>query len=248
MRAEEALRLGETAAGTAALEQARKLISQGRYDLAVKQLDYVMGLTRVPQLVADARRELGDTYQKWLDRLLQQKQQLETRMTQINENAEKARQGVQQAEGQARTAQNAARTALATARNADATYQGLGTSGTPSAQAPNAVAQARRQLDKLLTEIAGLQQELLAVNRTLAFVQPRARVYSTQLTLQTTAPASSGSPTGGVITTAQQSVKLGQPYEPPLLTGIAQFFRDYWGFLAVGLLVALWALSRLTKG
>lgn len=247
MPAEEALQRAETEQAAAALDQAHRLIAQQRYELAARQLNPILTLTRAPRQVAEARALLGVAYHKWFEQLQQQKQELDNRLAQASNRLETARARLQQPAAAAPEARGPLARARAVASQAQGDYQALGSGAGAPSRDQAATVQARLELEQAQAELVSLQQQQETLSRLLAFVEPRARIYGGPLPV--TASTSDVSPAASkTAVSAAAATKLAEPYEPPLMETMMNWFRDYWMFLAAGVLVVLWALGRLTKG
>ena len=108
--------------GQQLLQQARLLISRGRFESAVQQLQLVVHMDEQPELVSQAKPLFDSACEQALRLLNQQRQKLEGQVASARQRVQQARQALSQAEASPQQAtngnsQSTAQTAVNSARN-----------------------------------------------------------------------------------------------------------------------------------
>lgn len=238
--AAEGARLAERERGQQLLQQSRLLVSQGRLESAIQQLEKVRSLSAQPDLVSQARTLLVSALQQTIASLDRQRQQLETDVASAQQWVNRAQQAVNTAEGaQAKTPSSG----LTTRQPAplSAPYQAMGGDSQFVVQNQTAVnnargdlAQAQAYLNQTRSQMDDVTQKLGALRTRASTVEARWGITETG-NAETAKTQPAASPTSTV-------------KSPDVLAGTTSWIRDNWTYMAVGLLVLLFLLSRLVKG
>jgi tetratricopeptide (TPR) repeat protein len=142
------------------LQQARVLISQGRFESAVQQLQLVVHMDEQPELVSQAKPLFDSACQQAASLLNQQRQKLEGDVLSLRQRVERARRALSQAEA----------------------LQPPATNGNPPSIAQAAVESARTELDSAQNHLAQVASQLDDVVLRLITLKSQA---SAPMTVQT---------------------------------------------------------------
>jgi hypothetical protein len=236
--AEEGARLAEHERGQQLLAQSRTLISQGRLESAIQQLQMVLSLTAQPELASQARTLLASTFQQSITLLDRQRQQLETDVASAQQSVDRAQQAVNAAEGAAKQSTSNGQS-LGKGAPLTSSYQALGGDSQSFVQNQTTINTARGNLAQAQSYLSTTRSQLDGVVQKLAAVRSQ----------QSTAEAKWG------IVAGSETAKAQPPVSPPVVTkspdvlvGTAAWLKNNWVFMAVALVILLFLLSRLMKG
>jgi hypothetical protein len=239
--AAEGIRRAERERGQQLLQQSRLLISQGRLETAIQQLEKVLSLSAQPDLVSQAKPLLASALQQAITSLDRQRQQLETDVASAQQWVDRAQQSVNTAEASAKQPTSNVQS-LGKAAPVGSSYRALGDNSQSFVQNQTAINAARGNLAQAQSYLNQARSQLNDVVQKLATLQSRA----------STVEARWGIAVGGGTTDTTQPQPPAPPptpaKSPEVLVGTADWVKNNWAFMAVGLLVLLFLLSRLIRG
>lgn len=239
--AAEGIRRAERERGLLLLQQGRLLISQSRPESAIQQLEKVLSLSAQPDLVSQAKPLLASALQQAITSLDRQRQQLETDVASAQQWVDRAQQSVNTAEASAKQPTSNVQS-LGKAAPVGSSYRALGDDSQSFVQNQTAINAARGNLVQAQSYLNQARSQLNDVVQKLATLQSRA----------STVEARWGIAVGGGNADTTQTQPPAPPptpaKSPDVLVGTADWVKNNWAFMAVGLLVLLFLLSRLIKG
>ncbi|MGD0058121.1 MAG: hypothetical protein ABSD58_01755 [Verrucomicrobiia bacterium] len=243
--AAEGTRLAEHERGQQLLTQSRWLISQGRLESAIQQLQAVLSLSSQPDLVSQARTLLASAFQQTITSLDHQRQQLEGDVASARQWVDRAQQAVNTAEGSRKQPTSNVQS-LGKAAPLTSLHQSLGSGDSQSfvqnQAAVNAardnLAQAQSYLDQTRSQLDDVVQKLAALRSRASTVEAKWGIVAGGGNSDTTKAQPAGSSPSSSATTNS----------PDVLVGTVAWLKNNWVFMAVGLVVLLFLLSRLIKG
>ena len=229
--------------GQRMLQEARLLVSHGRLESAIQQLQQVVRMNGQPELVSQAKPLLASASQMAGTLLEQQRQQLENdvssaqqRVTQVNQTLSQALAAQQQAASSGQS--------LSTFRTSQgvASYRAMGAGSQAFVQTQTAVNRARDDCELAQSHLEQLKSQLNVVAQKLATLKSTAPtehvVASADQPANSPPPAASASaPTSPVIADL-----------PGPLTDIIVWMRKNYVALAIIGLGLVYAMSRFAKG
>jgi chromosome segregation ATPase len=238
--AAEGARLAERERGQQLLAQSRWLISQGRLETAIQQLEKVLSLSAQPDLVSQAKPLLVSAFQQEIASLDRQRQQLETGVASAQQWVDRAQQSVNTAEASAKQPTSNVQS-LGKAAPVGSSYQALGGNSQSFVQNQTAINAARGNLAQAQSYLSQTRSHLDGVVQKLAVERSQA----------STVEAKWGIVAGGSADTTKTQPAASPPTTgrfPDVLVGTAAWLKNNWVFMAVGLVVLVFLLSRLIKG
>ncbi len=238
--AAEGARLAEHERGQQLLQQSRWLISQGRLDSAIQELEKVLSLSTQPDLVSQAKTLLASAFQQTITSLERQKQQRESDVASAQQWVDRAQQVANTAEASASQAPSSAQS-LGGPKPVGSSYHALGGDSQSFvqnrtavnaargnlAQAQSCLDQARSQLDDTVKKLAALQSQASTVEAKWGIVAVGRNVETIK------------APTAAVPSTTNKP--------PDVFAGAGAWVKNNWVYMAMVLFVLLYALSRLVK-
>jgi hypothetical protein len=239
--AAEGARLAEHERGQQLLQQSRWLISQGRLDSAIQQLEKVLSLSTQPELVSQARTLLASAFQQTITSLDRQRQQLETDTASAQQRVDRAQQAVNAAEGSLKQPTSNVQS-LGRSAPLSSSYQALGGNSPSFVQNQTAVnaaradfAQAQSDLNQTRSQLDDVVQKLTALRSRASTVEAKWGIVAGGDNSETAKaqPAASPSTVGN---------------SPDVLVGTVAWVKNNWIFMAAGLFVLLFLLARVIKG
>jgi hypothetical protein len=237
----EGARLAERERGQQLLQQSRRLISQGRLETALRQLEIVLSMSAQPDLVSQARTLLASAFQQTIASLDRQRQQLETDVASAQQWVGRAQQAANTAEGSLKQTPGNAQS-FGKAAPLTSSYRALGGDSQSFVQNQTAVNAARGDFAQAQSCLNQTRSQLDDVVQKLAALRSRA----------STDEAKWGIVAGGGSAVATKTQTAASPptttKSPDVLVGTAAWAKNNWVFMAVGLLVLLFLLSRVIKG
>jgi tetratricopeptide (TPR) repeat protein len=228
--------------GQRLLQDARSLISHGRFESAIQQLQQVVHMNGQPELVSQAKPLLASACQMAATLLEQQRQQLEKDVSSAQQRLEQANQALNQATASQQQAASSAQP-LGTPRSAHGdSYQALGASSQSFMQAQMAVNKAHTDHESAQNHLEQLKSQLDVVTQKLtALKSPALAEYVV---------ASAGPPTNG----APPAASAPAPTSPaiadlpgPVADIVSWAKKNYVALVIIGL-VLVYVMSRITKG
>jgi hypothetical protein len=239
--AAEGARLAEHERGQQLLQQSRSLISQGRLDTAIQQLEKVLCLSTQPDLVSQAKTLLVSAFQQAVTSLGRQKQQLESDVASAQQWVDRAQQAVNTAETSANQAPSNA-PSLGRPAPVGSSYHALGGDSQSFVQNRTAVNTARSNLAQAQGCLNQTKSQLDDTVKKLAELQSRA----------STVEAKWGIAAGGGNADTAKAQPAVAPSTtnngPDVFAGAGAWVKNNWVYMAVVLFVLLYVLSRLLKG
>jgi hypothetical protein len=235
--AAEGARLAQRERGQQLLAQSRWLISRGRLETAIQQLQSVLSLSAQPDLVSQAKPLLVSAFQQEITALDRQRQQLETDVASAQRAVDRAQQAVSTAEGQLKQTPSNAQS-LGRAAPVGSSYQALGGDSQSFVQNQTAVNAARGNLAQAQSYLNQSRSRLDDTVQKLAALRSRA----------STVEAKWGIAAGGNAEITKTQPAASPPASPDVLVGAATWVKNNWVYMAMGLFVLLFLLSRLIKG
>jgi hypothetical protein len=235
--AAEGARLAQQERAQQLLRQSRRQISQGRFDPAIRQLQSVLSMSTQPELVSQARSLLVSAFQQETAVLDRQRNQLEADISSAQGRVDHAQQAVNAAEASLNQSVNS-RQSFARPAPVGSLRQTLGGGAQSSVQNQNAVDAARTTLAIEQGNLDQARSQLNDVVQKLAALKSQA----------STIGARWGIDLGGARPVAASSPPPTTSSSPDLLVGLANWVRNDWMYMAAGLLVLLFLLSRAIRG
>jgi hypothetical protein len=236
MPAAEGARLAEHERGVVLLQQSRSLISQGRLDTAIQQLEKVISLSTQPDLASQAKTLLASAFQQAITSLDHQRQQLETDVASAQQSVDRSQQAVNTAEGSAKpptsNVQSFGRPAPV------GSYQALGGDSQSFVQNQTAINTAHGNLTQAQNYLNQTRGQLDDVVQKLGALRSRASTVEAKWGI-VAAGTTDAKPTVSSTTTDRS---------PDVLVGSAAWLKNNWVYMAMALVVLLFLLSRLIKG
>lgn len=237
---EEGARLAEHERGERLLEQCQWLISRGRFEAAIQQLQTVRSLSAQPDLIARAKPQLASAFRQEINSLERQRQQLEADAVSAQQWVDRAQQAVNTAEGSGKSptsnVQSLGRSAPATP-----SYRAMGDGSQSVVQNQNAVNAARGNLAQAQSYLNQTRSQLDEIGQKIAAVQSQASTLEAKWGIT----AGGGNP---------EIAKVQPPSSPPatvpspeILVGFSAWLKNYWAYMAGALVVLLFLLTRLIK-
>ena len=193
--------------GQQLLQQARLLISQGRFESAIQPLQLVVHMDGQPELVSQAKPLLDSAYQKAVSLVDQRRQKLEGDVSSARQRVEQARQALSEAEAlQLASGVNSqsmvqAQTAVDNARN-------------DLSSAQNHLGQIKSQLDSVALRLVTLKSQASATTVEVPKAQPAP------------APAASTDTLTDIVTWAKKNWAGMAVIALALLFLLSRFFKD----------------------
>jgi hypothetical protein len=238
--AAEGMRLAEGERGQQLLQQSRRLISQGRLEIAIQELEKVLPLTAQPDLVSQARTLLASTFQQTITSLNSQRQQLEADVASAQQRVNQAQQAVNSAEGPLRQSTGNGQS-LGRPSPVGSSYQALGANSQSFVQDQTSLNNARNNLANEQGSLDQAKGQLDNVVKKLAAIQSQASTMETRWGI---APGNANSGIANAPPTAVSPAAN----SPDVLVGLATWFHNNWIFMLAGGLVLLFLLSRFVTG
>ncbi|HVM61500.1 MAG TPA: hypothetical protein VMV72_11610 [Verrucomicrobiae bacterium] len=235
--AAEGLRLAKNERCEKSLQKGRWSISQGQFESAIQELLFVLTQSEQAAQVAQAKPLVAVAFQKEIDQLDHQKQQLEADVPSAQQRVDQAQHAFDSAEASLKQAmgnhQSFAGPAPVGSRN-----QTLGGNSQAIVQNQVSVNAARRTLANEQANLDQMRYQLEAVTHRLAAVRSQASTTEARWGISPpSAVANAASPPPTVKTAA-----------PDVLVGTTTWVRNNWVIMAGALLVFLFVLSRIIKG
>ena len=242
--AAEGARLAERERGQQLLQQSRWLISQGRHETAIQQLQKVLSLSSQPDLVLQARTLLASAFQQAITSLDRQRQQLEADVSSAQRRVDRAQQAVNAAEASLRPAAGIGQS-LGRPAPVGSPHQVLGANAQSFVQDEASVNNARNDLaneegylDQAKNQLDGVVQKLVAIQSQASTVETRWGI----------ALGNANSGTANTRPIAASPTSPSAANSPDVLVGLIAWVRNNWVFMVAGGLVLLFLLSRFVKG
>ena len=241
--AEEVAHAMEHERGQQMLQQAQALISQGRIESAIQQLQAVVHLTGQPDLVSRARPLLASACQMAMTLLDQQRQQLEGDVSTTQERVDQANQALVQAVASQQQAMNSVQP-LGTVRDAhsSSSFQAMGAGSQAFVQAQTAVNKARSDRDAAQNHLEQVRSQLEVAKQKLAAMKSLA--LAEHVVASADHPATNGSPAASA--TAPTSPVIADLPGP--LAEIVRWVKTNYVALAIIGLGLIYVMSRFAKG
>ena len=229
--------------GEQMLQQGHAALARGSFDLAIQQLRPILSMKELPELVSQARELLTSAYQQSYAPLVRQQEALQNEIPSAQQRADQAAQAFNQAEASLRQSSGSGQ-AFAGPHDANggSSYQAMGGNAHQVFQDQNAVNQAQGDFSAAQGHLAEIQRQLVSVKERMTALQSQASA----LGIQVTGSAPTVAPAGVPAQPAAASSASGDSV--PVLTGMADWMRNNWPILVGAALVAVYLLSRLTKG
>jgi hypothetical protein len=248
--AAEATRLAERDQASQSLLESRSLLSSRKDgEGAVRRLEPIMSMTNEPDLIAEARPLLASAYQLAVETLDQQRHQLEAELSSTQQRVDHASQTLAQkiaSLNDARKREQALNTSDGSAQG-DGSAQAMDGGAQSFVQAQTAVSSNRSELSSAKDRQTQLHDQLTLVTRKLTLLQSQATAMGIQL--QTSTGSSTASPGKAQGQTAVPSPATPtNANSPDVLVSILTWTKNYWMVLPLVVIVAIFLLSRLTKG
>jgi hypothetical protein len=237
MPAAEGARLAEHERGVLLLQQSRSLISQGRLDTAIQQLEKVLSLSTQPDLAAQAKTLLASAFQQAITSLDHQRQQLETDVASAQQWVDRSQQAVNAADGSTKQPTSNVQS-FGRPTPVGSSYQALGGDSQSFVQNQTAVNTTRATLAQAQSYLSQTRGQLDGVVQKLAALRTRASTVEAKWGI-VAAGASDAQPAVSSTTTNRS---------PDVLVGTAAWLKNNWVYMAMALVVLLFLLSRLIKG
>ena len=229
--------------GEQMLQQGRAALAHGSFDLAIQQLRPILSMKELPELVTQARELLTSAYQQSYTPLAHQQESLQNEIPSAQQHADQAAQSLNQATTSLRqTSSSGSSFSGPRDANGGASYQSMGGNAQQVFQNQNAVNQAQSDFSAAQGHLAELQSQLAVVKERMTALQTQAWALGIPVTgsAQPVAPA--------IVSTQPPTSAPASGDSAPVLTGMADWMRNNWPILAGAGLVAIYLLSRLTKG
>ena len=234
--AAEGARLAQQERGQQLLQQSRWLISQGRFDSAIQQLQSVLSLSAQPDLVSQARPLVASAFQQETALLDRQRQQLEADVSSAQPRVDRARQAVTEAEASLRQAMSNGQS-LGRPAPVGSTHQTLGGNVQSFVQNQASVNAARSTLAIEQRTLDQAKDQLNVVVQKLAALRSQA----------STIEARWGIDLGNARPAAASPALPAAAKSPDMLVGLTTWVQNNWIYMAVGAFVLLFLFSRLIK-
>ncbi|MGO9245113.1 MAG: hypothetical protein ACLP0A_07000 [Verrucomicrobiia bacterium] len=239
--AAEGVRLAEREQGQQLLQQSRWLISQGRFEAAIQQLQKVLSLSSQPDFVVQSRTLLASAFQQAITSLDRQRQQLEADVSSAQQRVDRAQQAVNAAEASLRPATGKGQS-LGRPAPVGSSYRALGANAQSFVQDQTSVDNARNDL---ANEQGYLDQAKNQLNNT---VQKVAALQSQASTVEARWGIAPGNANSGIANNRPTTASPATANSPDILVGLMTWVRNNWIFMVAGGLVLLFLLSRFVKG
>ncbi|HTS17653.1 MAG TPA: hypothetical protein VMP11_08780 [Verrucomicrobiae bacterium] len=236
MPAAEGMRLALRERGERSLQRSRWFISQGRFDSAIQELQSVLAVSGQPELVSKAKSMLAVAYQKSIEELDRQRQELETDVSSSQQRVGQDQQALNSAEASLRQAASN-RQSFAGPSPVGSLNPTLGSNAQAINQSQASVNSARSSLVNEQRHLDQAKYELNAATQKLATLRSQESAAQARWGISTAPSPASASPVAAVNTNT-----------PDVLVGTAAWVRNNWVIMAVVALVLLFILSRIIKG
>jgi hypothetical protein len=248
--ADEAERLTAQERAQTLLQQAQTLLAAKQFGQAIERLDQIIISKTMPGMTEVATRLRTEAYQQWYVMLTEQKKKLEEEIPATERAIADAQKRIERAQAAMRGAgsggfKSSGGTSGGSSKmskkggavggsSGDVTKMGGGgTAGTSQAVSELGVAQAEKV--KLETQLPVLRAQLEDIKRLLPQMQTKAREAGIEVVsavaTATVAVATAPPPASG-------------PAEDDLLGNIAEWFKKYWPYAAVGFVIVLWYVTK----
>ncbi len=233
------------------LQQVNAALANRRYDIAVPLLDKLLASNTPSNLVTTAQEMRVKAYQDWLQSLEQSLARLEDMSVSNSTTIAAAKEQLDKAHNALRAASQKASGSSFKQSGQDTGGGKRRTRGKGGGSAPrmgqlsDAVQHDMEEVANREKKLADLERKQADLNMQLASVRhilPQVQTRMTELGIEA-AP---------VVTTTKVSTQTEPPPPPPpppppekdLLTQIADCAKKYWLFVAGGLLLVIWIISR----
>lgn len=217
MSAAEAAKLIDQDRAKRLLQQGQAMISNGRYDEAVKYFDNLSQTSQDPQIVAEARRLKAESYQRWLDALNREKQRIDEEIQSAQDRMTRAQQAKDRAQANLSKVGG----------DGDVHRMGANAFTFEVARADSEAKVAQKQVDQLHKNLTAVQQLVTNVQARAAPPPPPAS-GPTSTVARATPPQTTSAADGVTMTDA-----------------VMAWMKRYWMFVVGGLVIGLWLIGRL---
>ena len=236
LAAADAASLSQKDRAAQSLQQARNLIAQGQFKLALDRLAAMSAVEAPRELIAERRQLQSEAHRLWVASLESQHQQLETEIQTTKEVIARS----QDTRSRAESAYNQARNNL---QNADKRV--LGDSAVMT-QALGDLTRAQKELSDAQSRLSRLQERLDFTARTLTDVRRSSDAFAAAFPAPP-APTESSSPptTAPPATSPPAPAPVSAPPPLTVLESVVSWLSKNWIYVGVGVLVAIWAVTRL---
>jgi hypothetical protein len=224
------------------LQDGRASLARGNPELAIRQLRPILSLSGQTGLVSQAKALLNSAYQQSFTPLNHQLQQLPGEIASAQQRVDQAQQAVNQADTSMKQSMNTG-PALGTVQdvNGGTSYRTMGGNSQQVFQNQTVLNKAQGDLSSAQSQLMELQRQLAVMKQRMTALQGQASALGIQLSegaATTVSPVAGGSAPSAPITADA----------PPVLSGIIIWIKEKWWLLVAAGLVAVFLLSRLTKG
>ncbi len=225
--------------GQRLLREARSLISHGRFDTAIQQLQHVVHMNGQPALVSQAKPLLASACQMDVTLLEQQRQQLEGDVSSAQQRVERVNQALSQAvAAQQQAASSGQSLGAPQPAQGGTSYHALGSGSQAFVQTQTAVNKARSDRESAQNHLEQVRSQLDVVTQKLATLKSLATAEHVEASTNAEQPAASApTPTSPVIADL-----------PGPLADIVTWVRKNYVALAIVGLGLIYAMSRFAKG
>jgi hypothetical protein len=218
--------------GQQLLQQARTLISHGDVEAAIQQLQPVLRMDSQPELVSQARSLLPSAYERAINTLSQEQQQLSTDVATTQQRVDQAHQALTQAEASRKQAMTSGQP-LGVTEHDPATYQPIGAGTQPAYQAQTAIIKARSDLNAAMSHLDYAKSQLETVAHKLTVLRSQAA----SVTPATTTPQ----------TAKSQPAPLPSANSPDVLAGLMTWVKKNWIGMTMIVLAIIFLITRFAK-
>ena len=229
--------------GQRLLLEARALISRGRFESAIQQLQQVAHMNGQPELVSQAKPLLASACQMAVTLLEQQRQQLEGDVSSAQQRVERVNQALSQAVAAQQQATSSA-PSLGTPRDTrgDSSYHALGTGSQAFVQTQTAVNKARSDRESAQNHLEQLKSQLDVVTQKLTALKSLATAEHVE------APASQPTNNSPPAASAPAPTLPASADLPGPLADIVNWVKKNYVPLAIVGLGLIYVMSRFAKG